>query len=54
MTMLSPALLHGTGDQLATFCQFGYFGNFLAFFLAHFDPWTICDNSVTHQNPSFG
>ena len=23
-------------------------------FLAHFDPGTICDNSVTHQNPSLG
>ena len=31
---------------LATFCQFGDFGNFLAIFLAHFDPWTICDNSL--------
>lgn len=29
---------------LATFCQFGDFGHFLAIFLAHFDPWTICDN----------
>ena len=28
------------------FCQFGDFGNFLAIFLAHFDPWTICDNSL--------
>ena len=25
---------------------FGDFGNFLAIFLAHFDPWTICDNSL--------
>ena len=31
---------------LVTFCQFGDFGNFLAIFLAHFDPWTICDNSL--------
>ena len=31
---------------LATFCQFGDFGNFLAIFLAHFDPWAICDNSL--------
>ena len=30
----------GFGD----FCHFGDFDNFLAIFLAHFDPWTICDN----------
>ena len=31
---------------LATFCQFGDFGNFLAIFLAQFDLWTVCDNSL--------
>ena len=49
---LRRASLHGALEVLAffailaTFCQFGDFGNFLAIFLAHFDPWTICDNSL--------
>ena len=51
VTTLRRASLHGALEVLAffailaTFCQFGDFGNFLAIFLAHFDPWTICDNS---------
>ena len=52
VTMLRPASLHGAGDRLAffailaTFCQFGDFGKFLVIFLAHFDSWAICDNSL--------
>ena len=52
VTTLRLASLHGALEVLAffailaTFCQFGDFGNFLAIFLAHFDPWTICDNSL--------
>ena len=31
---------------IGVFCHFGDFGNFLAIFLTHFDPWAICDNSL--------
>ena len=30
------------------FCHFGDFGDFLAIFLAHFDPWTICETPYSN------
>ena len=47
--MLRPASLGFATwrrGPIAVFCHFGDFGNFLAIFFAHFDPWTICENSL--------
>ena len=46
--IIRRASLHGAEDRLVffanlvTFCEFGDFRDSLA----HFDPWTICDNSL--------
>ena len=42
---LRLALLGFTTWCLGPIGVFCYFGNFLVICLAHFDPWTICDNS---------
>ena len=39
MTTLCLASLHGAVDRLSFFA-------ILAIFFVHFDPWTICDNSL--------
>ena len=41
-----PSFATWRRGPIAVFCHFRDFGNFLANFLAHFDPWTICDNSL--------
>ena len=46
LCLASPGFATWRIGGFGNFCHFGYFGNFLAIFLAHFDPWTICDNSL--------